>query len=1528
MTIPAGPSNAPLAFEGRSHYCQRGHAGGVLAVCGTKRGRTLRRSGEKAWRLALVGACMMSFVGIAGGSVLVPRADAASPAVSVEVVVENPDYEVLAVDSSGITYGKSTTDEHGIWRSLDEGQTWTKVLTLPSNQRVVYISALASGTLLAHVDTGALTLYRSANHGDTWTSVLVMQPNASIFYTTLTPNSITDGGGYVWLGSYNTGPSPPYPNYIYRSADDGQTWSIVNTTLTHRHIHGVRYNNANGKLYVFFGDSDGADGTWVSSDNGLTLQPLCTDYACITVDGAFDPAGTFLLFGQDNYTLQNHIAKVSLATGALTLVMPIPYDSFSAYRLVGDTYLVGTTHEGGVPVVDPNLHLYASIDGGATFTDVFQVPLPYTDFRADLQVQFSYPNGDFPIQIDGHGTTIARLVTGGTDPTPPSNSGLPVVSGVAQVGQSLVGTVGSWSGSAPIGYGEQWLRCNAAGGACVSIGLATGLSYSPVALDVGSTLRLRVSASNGVGGPVTADSAATAVVGAASVVGVSDSFDRADAAALGGSWSATTRYGASSCLLAISGNQAAYPVGRTGTCDQYWLGDSAQADGVASFTVTALPSDGGEFDIQGRMQALGTTSAVIYEAGWVRNTTGLDQYSLYRRTAAGAWIQIVTTTGPDVAVGDQLAFKIQGSTLSVYHRPLSTGTWNQVLTTTDTTISGAGRFGIELYNATNGKLDNWTISTDLPGSSPPVPTPPSNSGLPVVSGVAQVGQSLVGTVGSWSGSAPIGYGEQWLRCNAAGGACVSIGLATGLSYSPVALDVGSTLRLRVSASNGVGGPVTADSAATAIVSSAPVPTPPSNSGLPVVSGVAQVGQSLVGTVGSWSGSAPIGYGEQWLRCNAAGGACVSIGLATGLSYSPVALDVGSTLRLRVSASNGVGGPVTADSAATAVVGAASVVGVSDSFDRADAAALGGSWSATTRYGASSCLLAISGNQAAYPVGRTGTCDQYWLGDSAQADGVASFTVTALPSDGGEFDIQGRMQALGTTSAVIYEAGWVRNTTGLDQYSLYRRTAAGAWIQIVTTTGPDVAVGDQLAFKIQGSTLSVYHRPLSTGTWNQVLTATDTTISGAGRFGIELYNATNGKLDNWTISTDLPGSSPPVPTPPSNSGLPVVSGVAQVGQSLVGTVGSWSGSAPIGYGEQWLRCNAAGGACVSIGLATGLSYSPVALDVGSTLRLRVSASNGVGGPVTADSAATAIVSSAPVPTPPSNSGLPVVSGVAQVGQSLVGTVGSWSGSAPIGYGEQWLRCNAAGGACVSIGLATGLSYSPVALDVGSTLRLRVSASNGVGGPVTADSAATAVVGAASVVGVSDSFDRADAAALGGSWSATTRYGASSCLLAISGNQAAYPVGRTGTCDQYWLGDSAQADGVASFTVTALPSDGGEFDIQGRMQALGTTSAVIYEAGWVRNTSGLDQYSLYRRTAAGAWIQIVTTTGPDVAVGDQLAFKIQGSTLSVYHRPLSTGTWNQVLTATDTTISGAGRFGIELYNATNGKLDNWTISTDLP
>ena len=80
---------------------------------------------------------------------------------------------------------------------------------------------------------------------------------------------------------------------------------------------------------------------------------------------------------------------------------------------------------------------------------------------------------------------------------------------------------------------------------------------------------------------------------------------------------------------------------------------------------------------------------------------------------------------------------------------------------------------------------------------------PKNTKLPTISGAVAVGQTLVGTRGTWSGS-PTSFHFQWSRCDGTGAACLAISGATGKIYTITNVDVNNALRLTVTARNASG----------------------------------------------------------------------------------------------------------------------------------------------------------------------------------------------------------------------------------------------------------------------------------------------------------------------------------------------------------------------------------------------------------------------------------------------------------------------------------------------------------------------------------------------------------------------------------------------------------------------------------------------------------------------------------------------------------------------------------------------------
>jgi hypothetical protein len=93
---------------------------------------------------------------------------------------------------------------------------------------------------------------------------------------------------------------------------------------------------------------------------------------------------------------------------------------------------------------------------------------------------------------------------------PPRNTTLPTITGVKRVGRTLTATDGGWTGSQPMTFTYQWLRCTTTSiGSCVEIAGATAKTYVPTSADVDRRLRVRVTATN-AGGSGTATSNATA----------------------------------------------------------------------------------------------------------------------------------------------------------------------------------------------------------------------------------------------------------------------------------------------------------------------------------------------------------------------------------------------------------------------------------------------------------------------------------------------------------------------------------------------------------------------------------------------------------------------------------------------------------------------------------------------------------------------------------------------------------------------------------------------------------------------------------------------------------------------------------------------------------------------------------------------------------------------------------------------------------------------------------------------------------
>ena len=182
-------------------------------------------------------------------------------------------------------------------------------------------------------------------------------------------------------------------------------------------------------------------------------------------------------------------------------------------------------------------------------------------------------------------------------------------------------------------------------------------------------------------------------------------------------------------------------------------------------------------------------------------------------------------------------------------------------------------------------------------------SPPVNASLPAISGTARQGETLAASAGAWGGVTPITFAYSWQRCDAQGSNCSALSGATGQTYALTASDVGHTIRVAVTASNGDGSAQVLSEQTGTIAAPGEAPA---NTRQPDPSGTAQEGQTIHVDEGSWSGTPPITFRYQWQRCTAQNALCTAIAGATSRSYRLTAAEVGWKLRAEVIASNHVG----------------------------------------------------------------------------------------------------------------------------------------------------------------------------------------------------------------------------------------------------------------------------------------------------------------------------------------------------------------------------------------------------------------------------------------------------------------------------------------------------------------------------------------------------------------------------------------------------------------------------------------------
>ncbi|KPL13870.1 MAG: hypothetical protein AMS26_12785 [Bacteroides sp. SM23_62] len=173
--------------------------------------------------------------------------------VNVSALLINEDGNIIY---AGTRFGKAA----GMYRSTNEGITWTAI---NNGFRAINIVALAASPYGSIVFAGSDQngVFRSMDYGQSWDVVNegMPAPQEATNIRALAVNA----AGHVFAGTYGGG--------LYRSLNNGDTWERLENGLTSTRIWSIAFNKLG---HIFVGTHQDIGGVYRSIDNGDSWTPV------------------------------------------------------------------------------------------------------------------------------------------------------------------------------------------------------------------------------------------------------------------------------------------------------------------------------------------------------------------------------------------------------------------------------------------------------------------------------------------------------------------------------------------------------------------------------------------------------------------------------------------------------------------------------------------------------------------------------------------------------------------------------------------------------------------------------------------------------------------------------------------------------------------------------------------------------------------------------------------------------------------------------------------------------------------------------------------------------------------------------------------------------------------------------------------------------------------------------------------------------------------------------------------------------
>ena len=453
----------------------------------------------------------------------------------------------------------------------------------------------------------------------------------------------------------------------------------------------------------------------------------------------------------------------------------------------------------------------------------------------------------------------------------------------------------------------------------------------------------------------------------------------------------------------------------------------------------------------------------------------------------------------------------------------------------------------------------------------------------------------------------------------------------------------------------------------------------------------------------------------------------------------MAADLGTTVKVRVSFTDDASNAETLTSAATAVVSAAANTPATGAPTITGTAQVGQTLTATV-----GDIADVDGLPDPFLTDANTSFQwvQVNLGTETNIASATASTYTLVREDWAASvrvkvafqDAQGNSEGPLTSSSVIIVKP--ANTAATGKPGITGTAQVGQTLTATVGTSADVD-GLPNPFLTDVNTSFQWIRVATDNTETNIASATASTYTLVDADLGTTIKVKVGFADNYDYDEMLTSDATAAVSAAANTpatGAPTITGTAQVGQTLTaGTTAIMDadGLTTPSYTYQWIRV-ATDNSETNIASATASTYTLVAADLGTTVKVRVSFTDDASNDETLTSNVSVIIAR---PANTAATGKPGITGTAQVGQTLTATVGTSADVdglpnpflTDVNTSFQWIRV-ATDNTETNIASATASTYTLVDADLGTTIKVKVGFADYYDYDETLTSDATAAVAA--------------------------------------------------------------------------------------------------------------------------------------------------------------------------------------------------------